>query len=200
MKWRLLAVGALGFAACGPQTDGSADEIPADVEAQVARIGETAANALRTGLSQRLTAAIAEGGAEAAIDVCALEAMPLTDSIASATGAAELRRTSLRVRNPRNAPDAQDSAALHWFAELDAQEPRPVHLVQRDGEAYRYYSPLRIAPLCTQCHGPEETLSEPVRAALRQRYPDDRATGYAEGELRGLIRVTMPRRAVNATQ
>jgi hypothetical protein len=50
----------------------------------------------------------------------------------------------------------------------------------------------QVAAACTTCHGPRESLSVGTRAVLEARYPDDEATGYAEGALRGLIRVTFP--------
>jgi hypothetical protein len=58
----------------------------------------------------------------------------------------------------------------------------------------RYYAPLMVAPLCVQCHGAAEALEPGVREILRDRYPDDRATGYAAGDFRGVIRVSIPRR------
>jgi hypothetical protein len=168
--------------------------VPDSIQHEVARVGEEAAQSLRAGLSQRLMAAIAANGPAAAIDVCAFEAMPLTDSIAAATGF-ELKRTSLRIRNPRNAPDSLEVLALEWFDAHEAEAP--TSLVQMDGEVYRYYSPLRTAALCTQCHGPAESLPEPVHSVLRERYPADRAVGYREGELRGLLRVSVPAAAVS---
>jgi hypothetical protein len=42
------------------------------------------------------------------------------------------------------------------------------------------------------CHGPEEALQPEVRAALDQRYPEDRATGYAAGDLRGAFWAEVP--------
>jgi hypothetical protein len=195
---------ALALAACGtppgeapqPASDDVAGGLTAAETENVTRIGEEAAQALREGLSARLSAALAAGAPEDAIGVCADEAMPLTDSIAAATRVLGVKRTSLRVRNPRNDPDALERAALEWFADREGGEPRPTLLVQRDDGDYRYYSPLRVAAMCTSCHGPAESLPDPVRSALRERYPDDKATGYAEGDLRGLIRVTVPAAAV----
>ena len=39
------------------------------------------------------------------------------------------------------------------------------------------------------CHGPVERLSPATKAALEQTYPNDRATGYSEGQIRGVISV-----------
>lgn len=202
-SWRSAVFGAailatgLTLAACGapagearPEAVGSDVAIPEEERTQVALVGEEAATSLRTGLSARLAAAMAEGGPEAAIDVCAADALPLTDSIAGALGVA-VKRTSQRVRNPANAPDAAEQAALDWFASEEAAGRRPESLVERDGSGYRYYSPLRVAAACTTCHGPRESLAAGTLAAVAARYPADEATGYAEGDFRGLIRVTV---------
>jgi hypothetical protein len=193
----MLAAALALMAGCGgARSEAESEEIPEEVRQRVARIGEEAATSLRTGLSARLTAALADGGAEAAIDVCAGEALPLTDSIAAASQATSLKRTSLRIRNPRNAPDAAEREALEWFGVHEARGERPAFLVERSDDGYRYYSPLRMAAPCTTCHGPRESLAEGTRAALEARYPADEATGYTEGELRGLIRVSVPAGAV----
>ena len=52
--------------------------------------------------------------------------------------------------------------------------------------------PIRLQPQCVQCHGKPEELSTEVRAALLDRYPDDRATGFAAGDLRGWFWVEVP--------
>src|SRR5690606_16656684 len=84
----------MGMGGGAQKRHGQQESIAPGVEQRVIAVGEEAAAALRTGLIQRLTAALAEGGAAGAIDVCALEALPLTDSIATAGGAGlALKRT-----------------------------------------------------------------------------------------------------------
>jgi hypothetical protein len=192
----LMCIGALPGCTDRRAPDASDAAIAENVRAEVAGIGESAATALRDGLSARLMAAMAEGGPELAIDVCAVEALSLTDSIAAVSRATAMKRTSLRTRNPDNAPDAAERAALEWFGERESAGERPASLVERDGSGYRYYSPLRVAPPCVNCHGPRELLAPATRTALDARYPDDTATGYSPGDLRGLIRVTVPAGAV----
>jgi hypothetical protein len=41
--------------------------------------------------------------------------------------------------------------------------------------------------MCLQCHG--EALAPEVTQALAARYPDDRATGFREGQLRGALSI-----------
>ena len=164
-------------------------------EAAVAGVGATAARQLRETLVKRLTAAIDSGGTASAIDVCALEAGDLTDSISAALGAGvAMKRTSTRVRNPRNAPDSLEQAALAYFQSVaDSAGELPASWVQNAGSAgHRYYEPLRVVQLCLQCHGPLHSMAPDVRAVIAERYPEDRATGYTPGDFRGLIRVSVP--------
>ena len=42
--------------------------------------------------------------------------------------------------------------------------------------------------LCTKCHGTE--LKPEVKAKLAEFYPDDKATGFNKGDLRGAFVVT----------
>jgi len=51
----------------------------------------------------------------------------------------------------------------------------------------RVHPPAEGEGACLTCHGPTESIPEDVRAALRERYPDDKATGYAVGDLRGAL-------------
>lgn len=194
---RIVVLGvALVAASCEGCRRSDVPPLDAEAEAQVAETGAEVAAAMRTRLAQRLMAAIQEGGPEAAIDVCAVEALPLTDSIATATGVT-LKRTSTRVRNPRNAPDSLEAEALDWFERQTVDGQPPERFIQSAGaEGWRYYEPLRVVALCVNCHGPEDRLSPAVRQALAGRYPGDRATGYVEGDIRGLIRVGVPAGAV----
>jgi hypothetical protein len=190
-----LLITAMVVACSGPTPDAadSTDAGQADTVA-VIRVAEVAAEQLRSALIQRLSNALQTEGAAGAIDVCAIDALPLSDSIARAAGAGiDVRRTARRVRNPINAPDSLETQALAWFEEALERGQQPGHLLQREtADTYRYYAPLRIAALCLQCHGPVDELSAEVRQALARRYPTDAATGYAEGDFRGLIRITVP--------
>ena len=48
-------------------------------------------------------------------------------------------------------------------------------------------------PLCLKCHGqPEREIAPSTMEVLRRLYPEDRATGFRLGELRGMWRVDLP--------
>lgn len=142
------------------------------------------ADALQAALSQRLQAAMVEGGPVAAIEVCRVEAPAIATRIG---GDAPVRvgRTALRVRNPANAPDEEATAVLESFeARLRAGESAPLEWFEAkpDGSA-RYFRAIVLQPMCVACHGVD--IAPPVASAIAAKYPDDRATGFAPGELRG---------------
>ena len=142
-----------------------------------------------------LVSSVQEHGAAGAIDTCAVAAPELADAL-SADAGWTITRVSSRPRNPARAvADAWETAVLDAFAaRLAAGEAPPT--VNRgeivDGE-YRYMQAQAIGGVCLLCHGSD--ISEDVRSALASRYPDDRATGYSLGELRGAISL---RKAVTA--
>jgi hypothetical protein len=168
---------------------------------KIAALGRRAADQLAATLRQRLVKAIQQGP-DRALAVCSHEAQGLTRDVQQKLRQGlRLKRTSQRIRNPRNAPDPDERRALAWFAvQLRETGRMPTHHIQvtktRRGTVYRYYQPLQVRRLCLTCHGPRDELSAPVRRALGKRYPRDAAVGYKPGELRGLISVTIPSRLV----
>ncbi len=187
----LLIVPVLAFSACEP----SLPEVTPEEGERVARIAEPAAADLLRTLVGRLTAALDEGGPSQAFDLCSDEAIPLTRMVeAGFEGTLSLKRTSFRYRNPANAPDEAEEAALIFFERaIQDGGDAPSSFVQRvsQGEV-RYYKPLFVGELCLGCHGDPESMDPQVRQALSERYPGDLATGYEAGAFRGLVRVSMP--------
>lgn len=108
-----------------------------------------------------------------------------------------VRRTSLRIRNPANSPDAADLAALERIQnELSNGDPVESLLVQRvalpgQPPEWRVYRPLVALKQCLECHGTAGTLAPGVPDTLQVFYPADRAVDYRAGEWRGLIRVSI---------
>jgi len=45
--------------------------------------------------------------------------------------------------------------------------------------------------LCTQCHGSEQSIKPEVLASINNLYPEDKATGYSENEVRGMWKIVM---------
>ncbi len=148
--------------------------------------GKAAAAAAELGkrLKQRLVSTMQSEGPVAAIDVCAGEAPQIASEVSAAYGL-YVGRTALRVRNPANQPDAREREVMEaWLDAIYEGTPTgelPVHV--SEGEEFLWMKPIAVAGPCLACHG--ETLSPAVAEAIAARYPDDAATGFSAGDLRG---------------
>ncbi len=123
------------------------------------------------------------GGAEQAIQSCQLLA-PQLASQASSNGW-EVARTSLKVRNPANQPDAWEQQVLETFAQQAVQGVAVSELKYAEfvEGKFRYMQAIEIKQPCLACHG--QQISPQIQAKLTQLYPNDQAIGYQLGELRG---------------
>ena len=148
-------------------------------------------------LLQVLTEEIAKGGTDGAIAVCR-EKAPQMAKAASEQSGWNIRRVSLKNRNPKALPDAWEQAVLQDFdARAKAGEPaakleRGEVVADGGGKSYRYMKALPTNELCMNCHGPAERIAPAVKARLHELYPDDKAVGYAPGEIRGAITLKRP--------
>jgi hypothetical protein len=156
------------------------------------------ARKVATILPPRLLAALQEeisrSGPEGAIPVCKDMAPKMAGEISKETGW-KIRRVSLKARNDARAiPDAWEKAALEDF-DMRAAAGEPVANLEKGetvGNEYRFVKALPVQPLCLACHGAVEQMSPAVKTALARHYPDDRATGYSLGQIRGAISVRKP--------
>ncbi len=174
---------------------GSLPKVTPEEGEKVTQVAEPAAAGLLRTLVGRLTSAMEEGGPAQAMEFCSTEAIPLTRMVqASQEDGLVLKRTSFRYRNPDNAPDEAEEAALLYFERaIQDQGQAPASFVQRTSTGeLRYYKPLYVGEFCLQCHGDPEGMDPGVRRLLSQRYPEDLATGYRAGDFRGLVRVSVP--------
>ena len=133
-------------------------------------------------LSGKLQTAMQEGGVANAVSYCNIAALPLIDSLAQANNAS-IKRTSLKYRNPLDAPTKAEIEVLNTFADqLQKEKPLSPLVVE-----HNFYAPIRIATPCLKCHGKiGETLTESDYKHILKTYPEDKAIGYVPGDLRGM--------------
>ena len=169
------------FLACN---DGFAGEADTDaLQEQAKALTQQFINELKPQLKQAMT----NGGAAYAVEVCASAAPKIADTLSVESGW-QVRRVSLKSRNASRAqPDAWErSILLDFNLRQAAGEPAAaISYSGMDGKRYRYLQAQGVEPLCLVCHG--KGLSGPVSSVISQYYPDDWATGYSLGEVRGAI-------------
>ena len=134
-----------------------------------------------------LTAAMAADGPQGAIGVCSSIAPALAAQLSEESGAT-VRRTALRTRNPAAKADAVERRVMEgWLAAPLGEDGKPRRWTAREGGDYRFLRAIPTLPMCLACHG--ETVAPEVAAAIRAHYPDDRATGFSPGQLRGAFSI-----------
>jgi hypothetical protein len=145
-------------------------------------------------LSGALGEAIGKSGPAGALSVCS-EMVPQIAKEVATTHGVTLRRATSKPRNPKNAADDAEKAVLEVFAAALAKKeaPKPQVIPNADGSTSFLASIVLGNPLCLQCHGtPTQDIAPETLAAIQKLYPDDKATGFKLGDLRGLWRVTFP--------
>jgi len=145
-------------------------------------------------LSSALGEAIAKGGPTSALSVCRDKAPQIAKEVAAAHGVT-LRRATHKPRNPKNAADEVEKTVLQAFGAALAKKEAPKAQVITNADGSRaFLAPIVLGnPLCLQCHGtPNQDIAPETLAAIQKLYPDDNATGFKLGDLRGLWRVTFP--------
>jgi hypothetical protein len=144
-------------------------------------------------LMSTLVEELREGGPVQAVRVCS-EVAPTIAREQSAEDLA-IRRVSLRVRNPADAPDAHERAVLEaWNAKQAAGNlpEESAELETVDGRTrLRYMRPIKVMTPCLTCHGSPAEMPDELLELIHDRYPDDRAVGYESGDLRGAFSVTI---------
>ncbi len=150
---------------------------------------------LANSLKSKLKGALQSGGPVEAISVCKTEAINISTEISKDFGW-QVSRTSLKIRNPSNAPDDWEKKTLLSFEQqrtsgADIKNLEAFEIFEDEqGKWFRYMKAIPTAEVCLMCHG--ETIAPPVKQKLTSLYPSDRATGYKVGEIRGAFTIKQP--------
>ncbi len=142
-------------------------------------------------LKKELKAAVKAEGAPHALQVCNERAPEITKQINMDSGWT-ISRSSHKLRNPANAPDAYTAAAIEEFlARQENGEPAKTmakaEIVEQDGKkVFRMIKAIPTGKQCLACHGGAE-VSEAIATRITELYPADKARNFKEGEMRGVF-------------
>lgn len=191
--WLFVSLLAIGCSSSGSGSAPAGSGSAVSKEDAALAAAKSAAGKLGTGLRTRLTDAMNNGGPGKAIEVCSTEAQALAEQVAKETGA-KVGRSSLKLRNPKDAPPGWVQTWLVAQGDKKADATTGVEGVfdSPAGKVARFLKPIPIEGTCLSCHGDPASLSEPVKTALAAKYPDDKATGYQNGDLRGALWAEVP--------
>ncbi len=132
-------------------------------------------------------------GPVAAIGVCNTQALPISRRVAAEHGMA-LSRVSLQNRNPANAPNDWQTLVLEDFEKQYAAGQDITTLAWSETvntgseQEFRFMKAIPTGAICLNCHG--TNISADVSGVLADLYPEDKATGFSEGDIRGAFVVT----------
>lgn len=186
LVWMLAAaVCWTAYADQEPATIPSADPTALAAEAS------SAAQGLGAALKAELESALQTGGPVSALDVCRMKAFDIASRVSAERGM-RVSRTSLKPRNPQNAPTPWQAEVLRAFEVRKAAGEDPAKLsysAMVEGE-FRFMKAIPTAPVCLACHG--EQLAPELSSKLAELYPQDQAIGFREGDLRGAFVVLKP--------
>lgn len=192
-KFITLIISLSAFWSCTSKQDSSQTETAPIDTATVIQEGRTIVQSTFTTLSTNLSGALKEGGVAHALQFCNVEAMPLTDSLSSHYGI-EIRRASHRPRNPQNQADSLELASIQAYINQLQENGELKPFVYRHRGQILFHAPIRIASdLCLNCHGsPGTDIAKTDLEVIGDLYPEDQATGFEAGELRGIWSITFP--------
>ena len=145
-------------------------------------------------LFEVLDAEIRKSGHAEAMVVCRDKAPAMAKALSEAKGM-QIRRVSLKNRNPKATPDAWERKVLEDFDRRSDAGEKPgmleaSEIVMEDNKrVLRYMKALPTQDLCLACHGTDDRIEPSVKAKLKELYPDDKAVGYSSAQIRGAITV-----------
>jgi hypothetical protein len=144
-------------------------------------------------LKSELMPAMKAGGPIKALGVCYTKAPEISTKISEKVGL-NITRISLKPRNANNAPAPWEELVLKQFEERRAAGENPktleyFEMIEKDGQRQiRYMKAIRTGAPCLTCHGSE--IEPDIQDKLKELYPEDKATGFKAGDLRGAFSIT----------
>lgn len=186
MKKVIWAICVAGLVSGNAFSSGQSAELDRAKQATAAYAG-----ALKTEL---LTSMKSDGPLQA-MDVCNTRAKAIGNEVSIEYGAL-LSRVSTRNRSPDNIPNDWQSIVLESFEDRkQAGETFDTlswyETVETDSvREFRFMKAIPTGGLCLQCHGKD--IIPAVSEKLAELYPEDKATGFGLGDIRGAFVVTLP--------
>lgn len=175
------------FASCNSTQQKASEPDKIIDSAALIQQGDTITDRVQKLLLTNVMTAMKAGGPVSAVTFCNVQAMPLTDSLSDEYNCL-IQRVSDKYRNPVNILSESDLEI--WETVSSSNSMKPV-LISENGHPV-YYKPIKIAmPACLTCHGTAgKEIDIKTLEIIKEKYPDDLATGYKEGDLRGLWKIT----------
>lgn len=156
--------------------------------------GDSIATHTQKMLLANVAQAMQEKGASGAVEFCNERAIPLTDS-ASILFSSHIQRMSDKNRNPHNSINSKiDQEAWQEIKSMIKEDKQSKkETLKQEGDTIYYYKAITIGmPTCLACHGEKnKDIAIETLQKIDNKYPNDKATGYQMGDLRGLWKIQL---------
>jgi hypothetical protein len=140
---------------------------------------------LKKNLMQNLMRELKEGP-EKALDFCHAKAQDLTQqSLQEKAGRYDIGRTSHKTRNSLNTAQEWMLPYLLNFKETKKAEAVKPLIHHFENGKKGWLMPIYVEGQCLQCHG--EKIATNLRSKIKEKYPQDMATGFKLGDFRGFF-------------
>ncbi len=146
-------------------------------------------------LGKTLKYSLKSAGPASAIKTCS-EIAPKLATEFSEKFQIKIYRVSLKNRNLiQGKPDQWETIRLKDFDEHKTLLEKDAFLEtseitnESDRFYFRYMQALSVKPLCLTCHGEKNYIPVEVKQILRRIYPNDTATEYRIGDIRGAVSI-----------
>lgn len=186
-----IALTSLLVVACSKQSPNGASTTSAKLE-PLQTLSETQTKQKETAIAAKtqlfetllkeLMQAMIQPPLENAIKICKERAPQVAAEVSQETGV-RIGRTSFKLRNQANQPP-------EWAKPfVEKQTTNEVYLSLPDNKLGALI-PIRLQNTCLMCHGKQ--ISNDLKAVIVTHYPEDKATGFEEGDLRGYFWAEVP--------
>lgn len=171
-----------------------------DIFNEALKWGEEISIEAQKQLMGTLQKAVEEKGASGAVEFCNMQALPILQEVSTRYGVT-IRRVSNDYRNPADQAQQEEEkavlAAYEYNEENGIKNETNLQKIE-DGSILLFTKAITIpGGLCLQCHGePGKDIQDETLQKIRQLYPEDKATGHAIGDLRGMWSILIPKKEV----
>ena len=173
------------------------EESNINIDPSLAQIGLNIAFTTKAQLGKNLMGTMKEKGVIEALQFCNIKAIPLTDSMATVHQAI-IKRVSDKTRNTNNKANEIELKNIEHFKSVLAKNEEIIPIVETNNDSVNFYYPIVTNAMCLQCHGnPEKDLNPDLLASINKLYPNDKALGYSENQVRGIWSIQFKNNSIN---
>lgn len=151
---------------------------------------EIATNSFKE-LSTQLTTQMEAGGPAQAIPFCKAEALNILGELSEKHNAI-IKRSSDQLRSCKIEPTHRELDVINMYKQLVSEKKELNPIIEIDAANKKhFYAPIIVQAKCLTCHGEvNKTMTVKTDSIIKSIYPFDIATGYREGDVRGVWSIT----------